>query len=471
MMQRRPLGPRKTVQLTVALTILAWATQTLIRQWGFGGIIFPAAPEVQSLGEAPAATQPAAPDFSSLTDGLTLSTRRATAAKPEAAVTTPETTPAKSATVATPATVAAVNAAVNPPPAQATEAAGPTVELRCETTIDGGEVTLKQLCRWTDDQAMSKFGDIVIARLSQTNPVRQIGVAEIKQALHDAGANLSQIQFAGSASCAVRRCEVDDATFARLLSEHAKAVETATAAQSTPSADASADPLVADVKQTPLFELLMTDLSDRLKLPAEALEVRFDVRGQPDLMLMSPRCRFDIDSQRITALGAVSWDVKIHSPTGERSATIIAIAQAWQYQLTLNRPLSAGQKVRASDVATRRTLVDKLADHELAADASQIAGQVLAADMKRGDVLFVNSVKGENLVFKDQFVTVAFPHDGAMIETVARALESGSRGQVVRVRNESTNQVYSIVVTDKAAGEVRMIEGVASTPRESATDR
>ena len=54
MIQPRPLGPRKTVQLMVILTILAWATQTLFHQWGFGGIIFPSAPAAQSLSESPA---------------------------------------------------------------------------------------------------------------------------------------------------------------------------------------------------------------------------------------------------------------------------------------------------------------------------------------------------------------------------------------------------------------------------------
>ena len=37
----RPLGMRKTVQLLVALTLLAWATQTLFHQWGYGGLILP----------------------------------------------------------------------------------------------------------------------------------------------------------------------------------------------------------------------------------------------------------------------------------------------------------------------------------------------------------------------------------------------------------------------------------------------
>src|SRR5437773_8579054 len=36
MMHGKPLGTRKIVQLMVILTILAWATQTLFHQWGYG---------------------------------------------------------------------------------------------------------------------------------------------------------------------------------------------------------------------------------------------------------------------------------------------------------------------------------------------------------------------------------------------------------------------------------------------------
>src|SRR5258708_1833575 len=35
----RPLGMRKRVQVAIAVVLLAWATQTLIHQWGFGAEI------------------------------------------------------------------------------------------------------------------------------------------------------------------------------------------------------------------------------------------------------------------------------------------------------------------------------------------------------------------------------------------------------------------------------------------------
>src|SRR5947209_900511 len=41
----RPLGMRKRMQVLVAVVLLAWATQTLLHQWGFGAEVPPAARE------------------------------------------------------------------------------------------------------------------------------------------------------------------------------------------------------------------------------------------------------------------------------------------------------------------------------------------------------------------------------------------------------------------------------------------
>src|ERR1700678_1665297 len=53
MNNQRPLSNRKFVQLMLALTILAWATQTLFHQWGYGQEAQFVAPEDQEAGDAP----------------------------------------------------------------------------------------------------------------------------------------------------------------------------------------------------------------------------------------------------------------------------------------------------------------------------------------------------------------------------------------------------------------------------------
>src|SRR4051812_48860838 len=67
---RPVMSIRKTVQLMVILTILAWATQTLFAQWGRGGLILPPGasapvmdhdkPGASAPGPTPAAATPAA---------------------------------------------------------------------------------------------------------------------------------------------------------------------------------------------------------------------------------------------------------------------------------------------------------------------------------------------------------------------------------------------------------------------------
>src|SRR5438477_676403 len=91
------ISKRKTVQLMVALTILAWATQTLMHQWGFGAEI---AAQPTEEGE--------------------------------------KFVPGDSSS------------------------GGATLELRDEATIVGGEVKLKQVCRWSevDNASMSPIADL-----------------------------------------------------------------------------------------------------------------------------------------------------------------------------------------------------------------------------------------------------------------------------------------------------------------------
>lgn len=150
----RPLmSMRKTVQLMVILTLLAWATQTLFAQWGYGGLMLP----------APAGSSSQSPSFG-----------RAPAPAPS--------------------------------PARYGRANGATIELQPRARFAGeGTITLRDLCRWSDADAavMEPLAGIMIARIGNAPRVRAVSVDDIKSRLHDAGANLSLLHFTGAAQCAV----------------------------------------------------------------------------------------------------------------------------------------------------------------------------------------------------------------------------------------------------------------------------
>src|SRR5918993_1048006 len=105
MMNGRPLGIRKTVQLMVILTILAWATQTLLAQWGFGQAV--GMPYISGTAPAAEVAESREPRESFVPDS------------------------------------------------NASRAAGSpaTLEIRGEATIVGTEVRLKQVSRWSERDA------------------------------------------------------------------------------------------------------------------------------------------------------------------------------------------------------------------------------------------------------------------------------------------------------------------------------
>jgi hypothetical protein len=116
----RPLTKKQAVRLMVGLTILAWATETLLKQWGFGQEISTTAPAGQVEPEPAEKFVPGSPRY----------------------------------------------------------LAGATLEMRSEATVIGGEVRLKQVCRWSDqDKAIfDPIGDLVLVHLSAGKPFEAISM-------------------------------------------------------------------------------------------------------------------------------------------------------------------------------------------------------------------------------------------------------------------------------------------------------
>src|SRR5581483_9216051 len=141
----RPLSMRKKIQILVALTLLAWATQTLFHQWGYGQEIPAAASEAQANDAAGAAEPAAYQAF-------------------------------------VPRTLSA--------------GAG-TLELRGDATIYGAEIKLKQVCRWSDHDApaFTPVAELNVGRFERNATSKTISFDDIRGTLHDAGVNIAVIRF------------------------------------------------------------------------------------------------------------------------------------------------------------------------------------------------------------------------------------------------------------------------------------
>ncbi|MGD0766777.1 MAG: flagellar basal body P-ring formation chaperone FlgA [Tepidisphaeraceae bacterium] len=391
-MNHRKLGKRKQVQLLVVLTILAWATQTLMHQWGFG----------QELSPATDAAADSRADEKFVSGNA-------------------DSTP------------------------------GGTLELRQEASIFGADVKLKQVCRWSDADApiFTPIADLTLLNLSDKVPFHSITVDQIRQTLHEAGVNVAMINFAGATSCSITRTDAQtdsQQTVQQWLDSHPPDAAKTTPAGAPKPMLASASNPAPDPNLHTLRDLLVADLGRRLSILPETLQLSFSPQDEKVLALAEPIFKFDVRPSRARALGNVSWEVTIFTDSASKKLTLSAEARAWQDQVIAARPLPAHKVLAESDFAVHRLLVDSLPDHQLLR-LDQCVGQAAAEDLRPGTVMTAQLVNAVPLVKPGQLVTITLRRGSVQLRSVARAMEEGSLGQTIRVRNENTRDTLDVTVT------------------------
>jgi flagella basal body P-ring formation protein FlgA len=344
-----------------------------------------------------------------------------------------------------------------------------TLELRPDAVIFGAAIHLKQLCRWSsaDGPTMTPVAELTVAQFTRTSRRLSITLDQLRATLQDAGVNLAAVRFEGAMSCTVTRGDADsaagdDGTDPAALQQWIAGASQAGATPSsspTPATNGGPPPLPvapAGSTQRTLHDLLMTDLSQRLNLPVEVLEVNFDPKDRAVLNLSQPNFQFDVHPRMVRDLGDVSWAVTILSGgagggaasgggVGSQRVAIGAQVRAWQDQLVTARSVSYGQVLREQDVEARRVLIDSLPDTPVLS-REQVVGQQAARDLQPGMVMTARLVQAVPLAKSGQYVTVTLNSGTVQIRTVARALEAGSYGQAIKVKDEATREEFEVTL-------------------------
>jgi len=384
-MNNQRLTKRKQVQLLIALTILAWATQTLFHQWGYGQEV----PQVNDALESPVTNEKFVPDNADCTPSGTL-------------------------------------------------------ELRQDATVSGPDVKLKQVCRWSDSDSavFTSIAELTLAQFAQNATSRSISVEEITQTLHEAGVNVAMINFAGATSCSISRSDAQASDSQQTIQQWLDAQQ---AAGKTPPLKL----LTPDSKPDPNFhtlrDLLVNDLSQRLNIPSESLQITFSAQDEKLLSLAEPLFKFDVRPSRALALGNVSWEVTVITDSASKKVTVAAVARAMQDEVIVAQALVAHRVLASADFTTKRVLIDSSPDKQLL-KLDQCVGQEAAEDLRPGTVMTAQLVIPVSLVKPGQLVTINLRRGMVSLRAVARAMEQGSLGQTIRVRNENTRDVLEVTV-------------------------
>jgi flagella basal body P-ring formation protein FlgA len=341
-----------------------------------------------------------------------------------------------------------------------------TLEVQKVARIPGNKIRLRQVVRWADVDAPSfaPIADLVIDNFDGLGN-RKLSLDEIRSTLTAAGVNLGDVRFCGSSCCLVSRTGEPEpapptdtrAVVAQWIDQNNKTAASAVPPATTQPAQAvvnSADTLDADGNPFhTLRDRVLIDLSQRLNLPEDELQVTFDPKDRTLLNLAEPIFRFQLDPHRVHDLGQVSWDVTIMSGDNQQKLMLIANARCWQREIVMARAVSYREVLRDRDITERRVLVDHIPDDQMLT-RTQIIGQQAARDLKPGVVLTSRLIDPVPLAHIGDLITVTLNQGGVEIRSVAIAQESGSFGQTIKLKSDRTQDVFQATLTGPQAASV-----------------
>jgi flagella basal body P-ring formation protein FlgA len=158
-------------------------------------------------------------------------------------------------------------------------------------------------------------------------------------------------------------------------------------------------------------------------------------------------------------------------PARMRFAVRCPDAGGWKYEYIVRGRLSALVAVVAAPVAANEPLTDgqvALERRDISAiadpisEAAQAVGQTSRRPLRTGEILRSSQLAAPVLVKRGDQVVMVARRDGIEVSTSGEALDAGSRGAIVRVKNSGSGQVVRMRVT--GAGTVEPVAGQAFIP-------
>jgi flagella basal body P-ring formation protein FlgA len=148
--------------------------------------------------------------------------------------------------------------------------------------------------------------------------------------------------------------------------------------------------------------------------------------------------------------------VGIRCPEG-KSWTVYVPAQIVVFEnvLTAARPLLRGQRIEANDVMVVRQRANRRSRayfHEPA----QIIGMVAKRSIAMGKAFSLQLIQPPRLVQRGEDVTLVAETNALTVRMKGKALADGAEGDVIRVKNSTSNRVVEGVVTRPGIVKVKM---------------
>jgi flagella basal body P-ring formation protein FlgA len=280
-------------------------------------------------------------------------------------------------------------------------------------------------------------GAWVVAAAPKVGQTCEISLEQVERALAHKGANLSQWIIRGASRCIVSRPK--------------NALSPAT--QPSPAgAVATCEPVPVDADS--LEGIMRAHLERKLADLGGRVLVKFSPAAGKVLALKRPQYEFSITDRADQPLGLVPVEVTV----SERGQVVQTLPMLVQVSLSkpvvvAARAINRSQRIEAPDVILAERTIDRLEDLGLG-DPGPLIGQQAKRPVGRGELLTARDVEPVPLVNRNDLVTVWVRLGNVTVRGAAKAMTAGTYGQIVTLKNESSNQTFMATVTGPRTAEV-----------------
>ncbi len=137
-------------------------------------------------------------------------------------------------------------------------------------------------------------------------------------------------------------------------------------------------------------------------------------------------------------------------------ATVTGRAVATTELPVLRRQVAPGEIIRRDDIEWRRLRADRVPRSAIR-DLDNILGKSPRRPLQAGKAILGGELREPVIVARNSLVTIRLETPRMILTAQGRSLESGARGDVIRVRNTQSNQVISAGVV--GSGTVAVVPG------------
>jgi flagellar basal body P-ring formation protein FlgA len=251
-----------------------------------------------------------------------------------------------------------------------------------------------------------------------------------------------------SAARQILRCVCALASATIALSTSGRAADLASAAMTTADAASLAVPLTR--------EKILASL-------ARELTSHFNLEGDLQLELLRPwnsptqlATTWELSVFDFPSVASSSMLVRcrvIADGAAISEATLLVRANLWRDIWVARLPLTAGGIFDPAQLETRR--VDLLRERDALPAAVGDRSYIFTRGVSAGRLLTWHDIARRPLVRKGDFVEVSAGEGGLVVTLKAQAMESGSRGDTVTIRNPESRKDFSAIVIDENHVQVR----------------